>query len=203
MKSRALSIILAAIMLLASLSLSGCADKGGEPKATEPASSANGEYGCSSYTELADTAIRFAQTGDAQLIKKLFPPSEIEYQVKRFADKGQDYFELLQQDLDGNAAAYAEKCGEDWKLSYEFTQVNEKDEAGVENYRSFDEFYFKEYGLDPAKIEAVTYIYADVTVAGSSDSVTKQRSMWTFCYEGRWYSFYIARFGLYLIKDQG
>ena len=75
---------------------------------------------------------------------------------------------------------------------------DDKDEDGVQNYREFDSFYFEEYGMDPAKIKEVTYIYYDVTVSGSLGSSTKQKSMWIFKYEGRWYSFYMPRFGLSL-----
>ena len=199
MKSRTLSFILAAVMLIAALSLAGC--KGGGP--ADPGGASNEETGCATFSELVDTAVLFAQTSDPQLIKKLSPPGEIEFKTKLYAEQGKDYFELLQMDLDNSAAAYTENCGEDWKITYVLTKVNEKDAEGVENYRSFDSFYIEDFGLDPAKIEAVTYLYADVTVSGSRASVTKERSMWTFCYEGRWYSFYIPRFGLFLIKNQG
>lgn len=192
MLKRFLSIILASLTLLGFAALSGCSDK----PAVDGGDTADAEYGSSSYAEMVEAAFDLVRTGDTALMKKIYPKEELEVKVADYEAKGQDFYELLAEEFEACAARYAEVCGEDWQLSYVFTDVREKDEAGVQNYREFDEYYFRTFGLDPEKITAATYVYADVTVSGSLGSFTKQKSCWLFFYEGRWYSFYIPSFGL-------
>lgn len=203
---RIINLLLAALMLLAVVPLAGCklidkiVDVG--PKSTE-STSANDiidvDYGSESVEQLIANAIQLASTCDAQLIKRLIPRGEVEYFVDYYEGKGQDYWKLLQTEFENNKASYDEKCGQDWTITYEITKNNVKDEEGIEKYRDYDNFYFNQYGVDPAKITDVSYIYFNVSVNGSLGSGTKEKSMWVFCYGGRWYSFYVPRFGLNLV----
>ncbi len=196
---RTICILLAAVTLLAILPFSGCSilNKVVKPKEDDQ-SSFSGDYGSASPEELAENAVKLAETCDVKLMNKLLPKGETDYYVNYYDGKGQDYWQLLQKEFDANAAHYVETIGDDWKITYEVTQRNDKDADGVANYREYDSFYFQQYGVDPAKIKEVTFIYYDVTVSGSLGSNTKQKSMWLFKYEGSWYSFYMPRFGLNL-----
>ena len=198
---RAITIFLAVLMLAAALPLCGCAliDRITKPKDNKPDDFVvNTDYGSDSTDRLAENAVQLAYTCDVELIKKLLPQGEVDFYVNYYDEKNQDYYALLKAEFDKNAAAYAEACGDDWAITYKITKQNDKDADGVQQYRDFDNFYFEQYGLDPAKISAASYIYYDVTVSGSRGAFTKQKSMWMFEYEGRWYSFYMPRFGLSL-----
>ncbi len=186
------AIILALLFALALLV--GCSER--EPAVSD-------EYGCADYYELAQTALLLAKTGDVELIKKLLPKGEIEFNTARFAEKDQDYFELLRQDFAAANEAYTAAYGEDYELSYTFTECRDKDAEGIQKYRDFDAYYFESYGIDAEKIEAVSYLYAEVTASGASASYTKEKSLWVFKYEGRWYSFYMPTFGLYVVEKSG
>ena len=185
-------------LVLAAAALFGCTPK---DKPVEP--SGDSEYGCADYYELADTALLLAQTGNTELMKKLMPKEALDSKEVQYTEREKDYWALLQQDFDNAAAAYTEAYGEGWKLSYTFTECRDKDEEGIQQYRDYDGFYFEQYGMDPAKIEGASCLYAKVTAssADGSKSFTKNKNLWAFKYEGRWYSFYMPSFGLKVIEQ--
>lgn len=203
MKRRVVNIMLALLMLAAALPFSGCSilDKILDKKDEKPDTPViDTGYGSDDHDQLADYAVQFAATGDVEYIKRLLPESELKYYEDYYREnKNLDYWQVLSDELAAQKEHYNEVCGNDWVITYEMTQCNDKDEEGINKYREFDSFYFEQYNMDPAKISDVSFIYYDVTITGSLGSNTKQKSMWTFCYEGRWYSFYMPRFGLSLM----
>ena len=151
------------------------------------------------YIALLDNAIRLPAEHSDELIRKVYYPGETEYYVNYYRDnKGEDYMAILNEEFGNIAAHYAETYGEDWKLSYKINEADVKDAAGIEKYKSFDSFYFKTYGIDTDKITDVVFAKVTVTIEGSKDSNSKDKTVQCFCVDGEWYSFYAIRLGVSL-----
>ncbi|MBO6060992.1 MAG: hypothetical protein J6P98_02605 [Clostridia bacterium] len=145
-----------------------------------------------------ENALGLIREYDPALLETIVPPSENEYFINYYKEKGEDYEELLRGEYAAVAEEYNEVFGEDWVITYELLDAAEKDEEGIRKYKEFDGFYFETYGIDTDKIQAVTFVKALVKISGSKGENSKEKTVQCFCYDGEWYSFYALRFGLKL-----
>lgn len=180
---KAISIMLLTLLLL---SLFACAEA--------PQKQEENKEG---YIEVLDAACELVKHFDRELMDKVIPPLETEYYTKLYRErKNEDYVEALKSEYAQIAAQYDEVFGEDWKLSYSVISVDERDSEGIEQYKSFDGYYFREYGFDLDAIDAVSFVKANVHIEGSKGSNDKERTLQFFRTGGKWYSFYAPRFGI-------
>lgn len=150
------------------------------------------------YKLLLDKCTELAQGYDDALVREVMPAGMLDYYITENAKKDKDFLALLKDQFEESQKAYAETYGEDWKITYELLEADEKDEAGIENYKSFDDFYFENYGIDTDKIEAVTFAKVRMHIEGSRDSNDKEKTIQCFMIDGKWYSFYAVMMGLRL-----
>ena len=182
---RFVSIILLASMLLAFAACSGKKPGGG--------------FDPEGYKDLLDCAIRLPSEFSEELVKQVIHPGEYAFHADYYKEnKGEDYLALLQAEFAKIAQSYAETFGEDWKLSYKINEAQVKDEKGIENYKNFDSFYFKTYNVDVDRIQSVVFAKVTVSIEGSLDSNSKDKTVQCFCIDGKWYSFYAVRLGVNL-----
>lgn len=145
-----------------------------------------------------DSAVALTHEFDKALLDKIVPHSETEYYVGFFKDKGQDYITVLSDEFESIRADYAERYGDDWAVSYEVTEVTEKDEEGIRKYKEFDSFYFETFNVNTDDITAVTFVKVRVHIEGSKGSNDKEKTLQCFCLGREWYSFYAMRLGVKL-----
>ncbi|MBR3383073.1 MAG: hypothetical protein IKG85_08595 [Clostridia bacterium] len=180
---RIIAVILLAAMLAA---LAACTGK-------------NTEYDPEGYKALLDNAIKLPSEYSDELFEKVCFPGETSYFVDYYKnEKNDDYLRLIREDYGKIADHYAEVYGEDWKLSYVINEAQVKDAEGIEQYKAFDSFYFKTYGVNVDRIQAVTFAKVTVSISGSKDSNSKEKTVQCFCVDGVWYSFYAKRLGVNL-----
>ena len=145
-----------------------------------------------------DSAVTLTHEFDEALLDKIVPKSETEYYVDLFKGKGEDYIDVLSKEFESIRADYAERYGDDWTVSYEVTEVTEKDEEGIRKYKEFDSYFFKTYNINTDDISAVTFVKVRVHIEGSKGSNDKDKTLQCFCLNGEWYSFYAIRLGVKL-----
>ena len=190
MKKRVLIILLALFMLAAC----ACADSPADPE--------SGAESKDGYLTVLDSACELTKHFDRDLMDKVVPPLETEYYVQQYREsKDVDYIEALAENYAQIAAEYDEYFGDDWKLTYTVTALDEKDEEGIANYKVFDHYYFETYGIDLDSIDAVTFVKAKVHIEGSKGSNDKEKTLQFFRSGGEWYSFYAARFGIKMVPQ--
>lgn len=180
-------LISAALAALLLLSLCACSGNKPQPPVEKD-----------SYNVLLDASLKLVTDFDRETLDKVLYRSQIEYMIQDYASKDKDYIAALEEEFASVAAAYTEAYGEDWKLSYTINETIEKDAEGIEKYKEFDSFYFKTYGIDTDKIQAVTFLKVTAHIAGSLGSNSKDRTIQCFMIDGAWYSFYAIRLGLKL-----
>jgi hypothetical protein len=151
-----------------------------------------------SCTDLLDKCVKLAEKYDEDLVREVMPAGMLDYYIAENAKKDKDFLELLKAQFEESQAVYARTYGEDWKITYEMLEADEKDEAGIESYKAFDSFYFSNYGIDTDKIEAVTFAKVRMHIEGSLDSNDKEKTIQCFLIDGKWYSFYAVMMGLRL-----
>ncbi len=156
------------------------------------------KYDPEGYKTLLDNALKLTANFDRKLLDKVSHPNETEYYINYYKEKDQDYIDLLKNEFNGIGEDYAERYGDDWKLSYTVDSVEEKDAEGIENYKKFDSYYFKTYNINTDDIQAVTFVKVTVHIEGSLGSNDKQKTIQCFCIGGEWYSFYAIRLGIKL-----
>ena len=178
---RALALIIAVVTLL---SLAACGQK--DPGSADDAG----------YLLMLDNAIRLPREYSRELFDKVAPPSETEYKIEMYRSKGEDYLAAVEAQYAKTCSDYDEVYGKDWVLSYTVVSVDEKDEAGIENYKKFDNYFFETYGIDTDKITAVVFVKVNVHIESPRDYNDKEKTIQCFCLDGNWYSFYGAMMGL-------
>lgn len=151
-----------------------------------------------SVRKLLDDCVRLAQSFDEELARKVMPEGMYDYYVSEYANRDQDFIALLRDQFAESQTHYAQTYGEDWKITYEMLEEIEKDAEGVQNYIEFDSYYFRSYGIDTDKIEAVTFAKVRMHIEGSLDSNEKDKTIQCFLIDGKWYSFYAVMMGLRL-----
>ena len=188
---RILSILLIALTLA---SLAACS---GKPSPSEEPES---------YKTLLDNAVQLYNDGfSREQLDKVCHPNETEYKIAAFRERrDSDYIEALQNDIESFRRTYDELYGDDWKISYTVREAVEKDEAGIEQYKNYDNYYFEEYGIDTGKFQAVTFAKITVHIEGSKGSFDKDKTIQCFCIDGKWYSLYAIMIGYSLApKNNG
>lgn len=178
-----IAILIAALMLLP---LAACKKPG------------SADFKKDGYTDMFDAAIKLVTDFDRETLDKVQHPAEISYKISEFKKKDVDYIEALKDEFAGVAASYDEKYGPGWVITYTIDETVEKDEDGIEKYKAFDEFYFRTYGIDTDKFQAVTFVKLTVHISGPLGSGEKARTVQCFCIDGVWYSLYAIRLALKL-----
>lgn len=188
-----IAVCLAVIMLLA---FAACKK---DPKPTPgPDATSAPENKEETFTDLLDRCVALVGNYSEERLRETMPEGMLSKQIEMNNERGRDFMELIRAQFEEQAAEYAETYGEDWKISYTLNQADEKDAAGIENYKSFDSHYFSEYGIDTSKIEAVTFARVTMHIEGSRDSADKDKTIQCFKIDGKWYSFYAVMMGLRL-----
>lgn len=187
----------ASLLIFAALLFSLCAC------ASKPAAPSEGSR--DGYVEVLNSACELTKNFDRALMDKVVPPGETDYFIDFYREKkNEDYIEALGSDYARIAAEYDEYFGDDWKLTCTVLDAEERDEAGIQQYRDFDSYFFSTYGYDPAKVDAVTIVKVKLHIEGSKASNDKEKTLQFFRTGGEWYSFYAARLGINLIpKGEG
>lgn len=177
---------LALILLLAMLAaLAACGEK--------PAS-----YDKEGYKALFDIAVNLPKEHSRETINKIFPSSGTDYLIKTFAERDRDYMAELDAQYNDMDSSYAEKYGDDYRITYTVVKAVEKDKEGIEQYRSYDSHYFDVYGVDASKVVAVTFVTVSLKIEGSKDSYEREKTLQCYCIDGNWYSFYSTQLPLKL-----
>lgn len=148
------------------------------------------------WKDMLDAAIKLPTECTRELLDKVNPPEETDFYIKYYKEeKNQDYLAELANQFKDITDRYTEDYGADWKLSYTVLDVQEKDAEGIANYKSYDGYYFRTYGIDTDKIQAVTFVKVNVHMESSSYTNDKEKTLQCFCIGGVWYSFYGAMLG--------
>lgn len=163
--------------------------------ACAPANDENGQADAG-YKKLLDVGIKLPSGCTEELVKSVIHPSELAFDIEDYKKNGKDYMEMVCSELNDKGREYAEKYGDDWKLSYEIKEAVEKDAKGIEQYKQFDSFYFERYGIPTDEFRAVTFVKVKVHIEGSKGSADKDRTIQCFQIGDEWYSLYAVRMGL-------
>lgn len=145
--------------------------------------------GTTDYLSPIDNTIAMVKELDPQLIRGVLAPPEIDYYIDHYKnEKNSDYFNELMTSLNAFVGAY-ETCGSDWVITYEIEAAKEMDKEALENYKSYDRYYFETFGMDTDDVTAGYRLDLAVSVAGSEGEKTATCSLFTYKYKGEWYSF--------------
>lgn len=152
----------------------------------------NADYDPEGYRQMFDAAIRLPREFSRELLDLVLPPSETDYYIELYNGRDRNYMVELKNEFDSMSKEYSEKYGDDYVIKYDVVEAEVKDEAGIAQYKNYDSHYFNTYGVDTDKIQAVTFVTVRLTISGSKDEYSREKTLQCFCIDGVWYSFYGA-----------